>query len=157
MASFAPSSSTLRAAKRIQKEHEKFTSDSKVDPTFRLTVQSNDVWLISFTGAAGTLYAGENYTLRIRFTEDYPMDSPEVVFLLPAPIHEHIYSNGHICLNILGDDWSPALTVHSICISVLSMLSSATVKVLPQDNAGYTSRPNTNPKRSRFHYHDDKV
>ena len=29
------------------------------------------------------------------------MDSPEVVFLLPAPIHEHIYSNGHICLNIL--------------------------------------------------------
>ena len=31
--------------------------------------------------------------------------------------------------NFQGDDWSPALTVHSICISVLSMLSSATVKV----------------------------
>lgn len=66
-----------------------------------VTVQSDDVWLISFTGAAGTLYAGETYTLRIRFTSDYPMDSPECVFLLPAPVHTHIYSNGHICLNIL--------------------------------------------------------
>lgn len=24
-----------------------------------------------------------------------------------APIHPHIYSNGHICASILGNDWSP--------------------------------------------------
>jgi len=66
-----------------------------------VVVQSDDVWLITFTGAAGTLYAGETFTLRVRFTSDYPMDSPECIFLLPAPVHTHIYSNGHICLNIL--------------------------------------------------------
>lgn len=123
-----------------------------------MTVESDSVWLVSFTGAPGTLYAGEQYTLRVRFTEDYPMDSPEVVFLLPAPVHSHIYSNGHICLNILGADWSPALTAKSVCLSIISMLSSATVKVLPQDNASYVRVPRKGgPKSTNFAYHDDTV
>jgi len=115
------------------------------------------MWYVRFTGAAGSLYAGESYTLRIKFTDDYPMDSPEVTFLMPAPVHPHIYSNGHICLNILGDDWSPALTVKSICLSLLSMLSSSTEKVLPQDNDRYVSVPRSTPKNTRFLYHDDTV
>jgi ubiquitin-conjugating enzyme E2 W len=85
------------------------------------------------------------------------MDSPEVVFIPPAPIHEHIYSNGHICLNILGEDWSPALTVKSICLSILSMLSSAQIKVRPHDNDRYVAIPRSNPKESHFVYHDDTV
>lgn len=28
-------------------------------------------------GAIGTLYAHESYTLRFRFSEDYPMEAPE--------------------------------------------------------------------------------
>jgi len=34
-----------------------------------------------------------------------------------------------VCLNVLYDGWSPALTVTSVCLSILSMLSSATEKV----------------------------
>jgi ubiquitin-conjugating enzyme E2 W len=123
----------------------------------KVAVQAADLWHVSFTGASGTLYQGEEFTLRIRFTEDYPMDSPEVVFLIPAPVHSHIYSNGHICLNILGDDWSPALTVKSVCLSILSMLSSATIKERPADNDRYTSVARGTPKESRFIYHDDEV
>jgi ubiquitin-conjugating enzyme E2 W len=85
------------------------------------------------------------------------MDSPEVTFLTPSPVHSHIYSNGHICLNILGEDWSPALTVKSLCLSILSMLSSAAVKERPHDNDRYVAIPRSNPKDTRFVYHDDTV
>jgi ubiquitin-conjugating enzyme E2 W len=137
-------------------ELEKFQTEASNDG-LTLEVISDSVWHVSFVGAPSTIYQGEPYTLRVRFTDDYPMDSPEVVFLTPAPAHPHIYSNGHICLNILADDWSPALTVKSIVLSILSMMSSATEKVLPMDNDQYTRHVNRNPKETRFVFHDDTV
>jgi ubiquitin-protein ligase len=41
--------------------------------------------------------------LRFRFPSEYPIESPEVVFIDGSPDHEHIYSNGFICMSILYD------------------------------------------------------
>lgn len=73
------------------------------------------------------------------------------------PLHPHVYSNGHICLSILTDDWSPALSVTSVCLSIVSMLSSCTEKKRPPDNAIYVRTCNKNPKKTRWYYHDDEV
>ncbi|KZP15189.1 UBC-like protein [Athelia psychrophila] len=96
-----------------------------------------------------------------RFPTQYPIDSPAVQFLVDsthvAPIHPHVYSNGHICASILGTEWSPVLSVISVCVTLQSMLASCKKKERPQDNDRYVSNAPDNPKKTRFHYDDDTV
>lgn len=117
-----------------------------------------DEWLVTVTGAAESVYEEEKYTLRFIFPPDYPMEAPEVIFLSPTPKHPHVYSNGHICLNVLYDGWSPALTVTSVCLSIVSMLSSASQKGVPPDNDTYIRNcQGRSPKQTRWMFHDDHV
>ncbi|XP_076046066.1 ubiquitin-conjugating enzyme E2 W isoform X2 [Oratosquilla oratoria] len=115
-------------------------------------------WLVHMEGAAGTLYEGEKFQLQFKFTPKYPFDSPEVIFVGEnIPVHPHIYSNGHICLSILTEDWSPALSVQAICLSIISMLSSCKEKKRPPDNSYYVKTCSANPKKTKWWYHDDTV
>ncbi|GKA71723.1 probable ubiquitin-conjugating enzyme E2 18, partial [Tanacetum coccineum] len=61
--------------------------------------------------------------------------------------------------DILYDSWSPAMTVSSVCISILSMLSSSPAKQRPADDERYVKncRNGRSPKETRWWFHDDKV
>ncbi|XP_069777302.1 ubiquitin-conjugating enzyme E2 W isoform X2 [Narcine bancroftii] len=109
-------------------------------------------------GAPGTLYEGEKFQLLFKFSSRYPFDSPQVMFTGEnIPVHPHVYSNGHICLSILTEDWSPALSVQSVCLSIISMLSSCKEKRRPPDNSFYVRTCNKNPKKTKWWYHDIKL
>ncbi len=122
-----------------------------------------DIKVVDSTGQyTNPIYQDEFYRLRFKFPTQYPVEVPEVQFvtsgsLVPIPTHPHIYSNGHICLDVLGSGWTPVQTVASISLSIQSMLMGNNVNSRPPDDDLYTAHAPANPKNSRFVYHDDTV
>ncbi|EUD65756.1 ubiquitin-conjugating enzyme E2 W [Plasmodium inui San Antonio 1] len=142
--------------RRLEKERLELLNEN--ENTIKLIQEYSDKWIIQIKGAENTLYSNETFKMQFKFTEKYPIESPEVIFIGEPPIHPHIYSNGHICLSILYDHWSPVLSVNSICLSIISMLSSCTKKRKPIDDMLYCSAgPKVSPKNMRWMFHDDKV
>uniref|UniRef100_A0A7S1TYR4 UBC core domain-containing protein n=1 Tax=Phaeomonas parva TaxID=124430 RepID=A0A7S1TYR4_9STRA len=140
---------------RIQKELREFVDNPP--PNCKVSVGDNiRVWTVTLTGAEDTLYEGEEYKLRVTFPTGYPTKPPSVYFLKPPPKHPHVYTNGDICLSLLGKDWRPNLTASSLALSILSMLSSAREKRLPNDNAQHADSPPGKPQDG-WMYHDDSA
>lgn len=149
---------------RLQKELTNFLKDPipgmSIDNDNNNLDENLTVWIISLVGARGSLYEGEHYKLKFKFPARYPFESPSVMFIgKNVPIHPHIYSNGHICLSILSDEWSPALSVQSVCLSIVSMMSSCKHKQAPPDNDRYivSCKDPNDPKKTKWMYHDDQV
>mmetsp|Transcript_13902 Transcript_13902/g.21468 ORF Transcript_13902/g.21468 Transcript_13902/m.21468 type:complete len:331 (+) Transcript_13902:75-1067(+) len=138
---------------RIQRELKEFLNSPP--PNLRVKVGSNiRIWIVTMVGANNTIYEGEIFKLRIQFPKDYPTVPPSVYFQQPTPQHEHVYTNGDICLSLLGKDWRPTMTAQSIAVSILSILSSAQSKSLPMDNARHShNKPGQYQKD--WVYHDD--
>ncbi|KAH8205677.1 hypothetical protein TruAng_000171 [Truncatella angustata] len=67
-------------------------------------------------------YSGGVFFLAIHFPTDYPFKPPKVNFTTRI-YHPNINSNGSICLDILRDQWSPALTISKVLLSICSMLT----------------------------------
>ncbi len=121
---------------RIQKELKDFISNPPNGCSVAVS-KNMKVWIITITGLDGSVYGGGRFRLRVAFPSNYPSRPPSVYFLQtpPPPKHEHVYTNGDICLSLLGKDWKPNLTISGLTISIVSMLNSATEKRRPQDNA----------------------
>ena len=81
-------------------------------------------WTATLLGPEGTPYAGGLFSLAIQFPTDYPFKPPKIAFLTKV-YHPNINSNGGICLDILKDQWSPALSISKVLLSISSLLADA--------------------------------
>jgi ubiquitin-conjugating enzyme E2 W len=127
---------------------------------FQVDLRREDLmlWHVTFNGASDSLYSGETFTLQFKFDSGYPIESPEVTFINVPPVHEHIYSNGYICLSILYSGWTASMRVESVVLSIISMLSSATEKKKPPNDEGFAeSVRNRSPKSLNWIFDDDKA
>ena len=68
--------------------------------------------------------------------------------------HEHVYTNGDICLSLLGKDWRPTMTAQSLVLSIFSILCGARDKSLPMDNAKQAGMK-PGQAQDNWVYHDD--
>jgi len=152
---------TTISRKRLGKELKELQSQGAPTGITLLNAENLEEWILSIEVLGESQYAGEVFALRFRFPTSYPIESPEVTFIVSetwkAPLHPHVYSNGHICASILGNEWSPVLSVISVCLTLQSMLASCTKKQRPPDNDRYVRNAPLSPKKTRFQYHDDNV
>lgn len=111
------------ALKRIQKE----LIDLGKDPPTNCSAGPLDEkdqfhWQATIMGPDDSPYAGGVYFLNVHFPTDYPFKPPKVTFTTRI-YHPNINSNGSICLDILKDQWSPALTISKVLLSISSLLT----------------------------------
>lgn len=79
-------------------------------------------WDAMIIGPTKTPYEGGMFKLKIYFPTDYPYKAPKVIFITKI-YHPNINTAGIICLDILKTQWSPALTVSKVLLSVCSLLN----------------------------------
>jgi ubiquitin-conjugating enzyme E2 D/E len=113
------------ALKRIQKELVEFNKDPPSNCSAG-PVNDSDLfhWQANIMGPPDSPYQGGVFFLNIHFPTDYPFKPPKITFTTRI-YHPNINSNGSICLDILKDQWSPALTISKVLLSISSLLNDA--------------------------------
>jgi len=72
-------------------------------------------------GPIGTPFEHGVFVLDIQIPEDYPFNPPKVRFETPV-YHCNINNSGGICLDILKEKWSPAMTILKVLVILRNML-----------------------------------
>ncbi|KAJ7015454.1 hypothetical protein NC653_004680 [Populus alba x Populus x berolinensis] len=98
-------------------------------------------WQATIMGPADSPFAGGVFLVSIHFPPDYPFKPPKVSFRTKV-FHPNINSNGSICLDILKEQWSPALTISKLVnIYMKTKMQNVSSAVLNSVCLDLTERP----------------
>mmetsp|Transcript_30645 Transcript_30645/g.99113 ORF Transcript_30645/g.99113 Transcript_30645/m.99113 type:complete len:167 (+) Transcript_30645:1-501(+) len=110
------------ATRRITKELNDMTKDPPVSCSAGPKGDDTFNWEATIMGASDSPYASGIFRLDITFPADYPFKPPKVKFVTKI-YHCNVNASGSICLDILNAQWSPALTISKVLLSICSLLT----------------------------------
>ncbi|CDR46888.1 CYFA0S26e01200g1_1 [Cyberlindnera fabianii] len=97
------------------------------DPVPGITAEPHEENLryfdVTIQGPDQSPYEGGVFKLELYLPDDYPMIAPKVRFLTKI-YHPNIDKLGRICLDVLKNNWSPALQIRTILLSVQALLAA---------------------------------
>ena len=111
----------FRALKRLDKELMDITKDPP--PMCSAGPVDDDMftWRGAVMGQDDSPYEGGVFSLSIHFPCNYPFKPPRIYFTTRI-YHPNINKRGNICLDVLKSQWSPALTISKVLLSISSIL-----------------------------------
>ncbi|KAF4686674.1 hypothetical protein FOZ63_025374, partial [Perkinsus olseni] len=110
------------ALRRINKELQDLSRDPPANCSAGPIGDDMFHWQATIMGPKDSPYEGGVFFLNITFPSDYPFKPPKCHFTTKI-YHCNISANGSICLDILKDQWSPALTISKVLLSISSLLT----------------------------------
>lgn len=113
---------TQATTKRIMKELQTMRNEPPPNISAGPIDEDNDLykWEAIIYGLTDSVYAGGVFKLSIVFPADYPFKAPRIEFL--TKIYHCNIMNKSLCIDILKSQWSPALTIDKVLISIVSLL-----------------------------------
>ncbi|KAK6432217.1 hypothetical protein LTR95_011612 [Oleoguttula sp. CCFEE 5521] len=109
--------------KRIIKETERLQSEP-VPGISAIPHEENVRYFdVKVEGPGGSCYEGGVFDLELFLPDDYPMCPPRIRFLTRI-YHPNIDRLGRICLDVLKNNWSPALQIRTILLSIQALLGA---------------------------------
>ena len=89
-----------------------------------LVERRTDIARARDTGPSDTVYDGGIFHIDIQIGHAYPFEPPKMKFLTKV-WHPNVSSaSGAICLDVLKDQWSPALTLKTALLSCQALLAA---------------------------------
>lgn len=116
------------ALRRLQREYTEIQQDPPANCTAGPVTEGDlFTWEAMIFGPADSPFQGGVFHLLIRFPSEYPFKPPIITFKTKI-YHPNINAAGGICLDILKQQWSPALSISKVLLSILSLLTDANPK-----------------------------
>ncbi|XP_057497792.1 probable ubiquitin-conjugating enzyme E2 12 [Actinidia eriantha] len=110
------------ARERLEKEFREIDKNPPTHISFG-PVSEDDMfqWQGIIMGPMDTPFEGYIFQLSLQFPSDYPFSPPQVKFQTKV-YHPNVDEVGIVNISLLGEQWSPAITIETLLLSISSIL-----------------------------------